>query len=129
LKKIAAQGVTFSGGLSDGERRKLMKSAWVLVNPSVREGFGLNVIEANALGTPCIAYDVAGLRDSVKNDKTGLLAEAGSVEDLAEKIVVVLKDYALRERLSQKALDYARGFNWDKSAQAFLKVMQCVVDD
>ncbi|MFQ5821147.1 MAG: glycosyltransferase family 4 protein [Candidatus Heimdallarchaeota archaeon] len=123
LEKIATDGVKFFGGLSDWERRELVKRAWVLVNPSVREGFGLNVVEANALGTPCIAYDVAGLRDSVKNDKTGLLAEAGSVEDLADKIVMVLRDDALRRELRRNALNYSRRFSWDESADAFLKVI------
>jgi len=126
LEKIATEGVKFFCGLSDGERRELVKRAWVLVNPSVREGFGLNVVEANALGTPCVAYDVAGLRDSVNNDETGLLAEAGSVEDLADKLVMVLKDDTLRERLSKNALDYSRRFSWDESAEAFLKVVQRV---
>ena len=120
---MTTDGVKFSGGLSDGKRRELVKRAWVLVNPSVREGFGLNVVEANALGTPCIACDVAGLRDSVKNDETGLLAKAGSVEDLADKIVTALTDDALRERFSRNALNYSRLFSWDKSAIEFLKLM------
>jgi len=128
LETIATDGVKFFGSLPDRERRALVKRAWVLLNPSVREGFGLNVVEANALGTPCIAYDVAGLRDSVKNDETGLLAEAGSVEDLAEKIVMVLKDDALRESLSRNALDYSRQFSWDESAEVFLKTIRYVID-
>jgi glycosyltransferase involved in cell wall biosynthesis len=126
LEKIAADRVKFFGSLSDGKRRELVKRAWVLVNPSVREGFGLNVVEANALGTPCIAYDVAGLRDSVKNDETGLLAEARNVEDIADKMVMILKDEELRERLSGDALDYSRRFSWDESAEVFLKVIQRV---
>ena len=129
LEKIGTNGVKFFCGLSDEERRELMKRAWVLVNPSVREGFGLNIVEANALGTPCIGYDVAGLRDSVKNDETGLLAEAGSVEDLADKIVMVLRDDALKEKLSRKALEYSKKFSWDKSAEAFLKTIGWVIDD
>ncbi len=128
LEKMATNGVRFFGGLSDEERRELVKTAWVLVNPSVREGFGLNVIEANALGTPCIAYDVAGLRDSVKNDGTGLLAEAGSVEDLANKLIMVLKDGKLRERLNRNALEFSRNFDWDMSARKFEEVFRAFCD-
>ena len=124
LEKTATDGVKFFGGLSDGERRDLVKKAWVLVNPSVREGFGLNVVEANALGTPCIAYDVAGLRDTVKNDDTGLLAKAGSVKDLADKIVTILKDDTLRERLSRNALEYSKKFDWDISAREFEEIFR-----
>lgn len=128
LERMAGDGVRFFGGLSNVERRELVRRAWVLVSPSVREGWGLNVVEANALGTPCVAYDVAGLRDSIRNYSTGLLAEGGSVEDLAEKIIVVLSDDGFREKLSSEALSYSRSFSWDESAEAFLKILLSVVD-
>ena len=123
LEKITTNGVRFFGSLPNGDRRELMKRAWVLVHPSVREGFGLNVVEANALGTPCIAYDVAGLRDSVKDYETGLLAESGSIGDLAEKTIMVLKDDMLRKKLSKNALHHSRRYSWDESTEAFLKVI------
>lgn len=124
LERMAFDGVRFFGGLDNVERRELVKRAWVLVNPSVREGWGLNVLEANALGTPCVAYDVGGLRDSVRDGETGLLVENGNVEGLAEAIVRVLRDEALRERLSKNALEYARKFSWDKTAKEFMKVLR-----
>lgn len=129
LENMGINGVKFFCGLSNKERRELIKKAWVLVNPSVREGFGLNVIEANALGTLCVAYNVAGLRDSIKDNETGLLAEASNVEDLADKIIMVLKDHGLRERLSRNALAYSRLFSWDKSADAFLKIIQHIKNE
>jgi len=129
LEAMRIDGVKFFYGLSNKERRELIKKAWALVNPSVREGFGLNVIEANALGTPCVAYDVAGLRDSIKNNETGLLAEASNVEDFADKIIMVLKDHGLRERLSWNALAYSRLFSWDKCAEAFLKIIQYIKNE
>jgi len=126
LERIAIEGVKFFSGLSDGERRDLVKRAWVLVNPSVREGWGLNVVEANALGTPCVAYDVAGLRDSVKNGETGVLVESGNVAGLADALVRVLEDEGLRFRLSKNALEYAREFSWDKTAEEFMNVLEKV---
>jgi glycosyltransferase involved in cell wall biosynthesis len=95
-----------------------------LVLPSVREGWGLVVTEANSLGTPCVGYDVSGLRDSVKDGETGLLAEAGNVDDLADKIIMFLTDDTLRERLSRNALDYSRRFSWDESAKVFLEILR-----
>jgi glycosyltransferase involved in cell wall biosynthesis len=129
LEEVGTGGVKFFGGLSDGKRRELVKRAWVLVHPSVREGFGLNVVEANALGTPCVAYDVAGLRDSVENEGTGLLAEAGNIEELAENIIILLKDSTLREKLSRNALDYSKGFSWDNSAEECLKILDLVMNN
>ena len=127
LMRIAVEGVRFFGSVSSEERRQLIKKAWVLVNPSVREGFGLNVVEANALGVPCVAYDVAGLRDAVINNETGLLVKSGDVEALGEAIYQVLTSDALRVRLSEKTLAYSRCFSWDKVADKFLNVAKAAL--
>jgi glycosyltransferase involved in cell wall biosynthesis len=125
LERIAVNGVKFFGELSNEHRRRLLARAWVLVNSSVREGFGLNVLEANALGTPCVAYDVAGLRDSIIDGRTGLFVkENGDVGKLAEAIIRVLKDEALRKTLSENALEYSKNFSWDGTAQEFEKILK-----
>ena len=125
----ACEGVKFFDAVSNEERRELVKRVWVLVNPSVREGFGLNVIEANALGVPCIAYDVPGLRDSIQHGQTGILIKSGGVEALAEAIILVLKSDDLRRKLSDNALTYSKSFSWDKVAEEFMKVIRGVNGD
>jgi glycosyltransferase involved in cell wall biosynthesis len=77
LERIAGNGVRLLGRLDNSERRKLIEQSWVLANPGVREGWGLNVIEANALGVPCVAYSVPGLKDSVQDHRTGFLVKSG----------------------------------------------------
>lgn len=129
LERMAVDGVRFFGGLSDVERRGLVSRAWVLVHPSVREGFGLNVVEAAGFGVPTVAYDVAGLRDSVRDGVTGLLVKDGNVKGLGEALVRVLEDEELRLRLSKNALKYAKGFSWDRSAEEFLKVLEWTVNE
>lgn len=129
LANMADEGVRFFEGLGDVERRELLRRSWVLVNPSVREGWGLNVVEANALGVPVVAYDVAGLRDSVKNGETGLLAVNDSVDDLASKIVAVLQDEGFRLRLSGSALEYANGFDWDDTTREFMRILERTTDE
>jgi len=124
LERMAGKGVRFFGWLPNAERRGLIEKSAGLVNPSVREGWGLNVVEANALGVPCVAYDVAGLRDSVKDGVTGLLVENGDVEALAEALIRVLQDDGLRRRLGENALKYAKQFSWDKTAEEFMKVLE-----
>lgn len=125
LEKSVCEGIKFFGYVSEGEKKELLSKAWVLVNPSVREGWGINVIEANACGTPCIAYDVPGLRDSIIDEETGILVdENGNIEKLAEAIIKVLEDGELRGKLSKNALMYAKSFSWDKSAEVFLKAME-----
>jgi glycosyltransferase involved in cell wall biosynthesis len=123
LEKMTVEGVKFFGKLTNKERRALLKRCWVLVNPSIREGWGLNVTEANALGTPCVAYNVPGLRDNIKDGKTGLLAKNGEVNMLSEKLFDILSDEALRHNLSQNSLKYSQNFSWDKTAEEFMKVL------
>ncbi|NLB75251.1 MAG: glycosyltransferase family 4 protein, partial [Crenarchaeota archaeon] len=82
LMRMAGPGIRFFSGLSNAQRRDLISRAWVLVNPSIREGFGLNVIEANALGVPCVAYNVGGLRDAIINNETGILVDSMEIQSL-----------------------------------------------
>jgi glycosyltransferase involved in cell wall biosynthesis len=123
VERMSCDGVRFFGRLSSAERREKMRRGWVLVNPSVGEGWGLNVVEANALGMPCVAYDVHGLRDSVKDGVTGLLVERENMEALAENLTKVLNDRDLRFELSSNALEYSRQFSWEKCAQEVLAVV------
>lgn len=122
--------VIFGGHIDEKEKAELLGSAWVFVTPSSKEGWGITVIEANACGTPCIAYDVPGLRDSIRDGRTGLLIkEDGDVEALAESIVEVLRNDSLRKNLSKKALKWASSFSWDKSAEEFMNVLEVVKNE
>lgn len=124
---MAGGGVRFFAGLGDVDRRERIKRAWILTNPSVREGYGLNVVEAAALGTPCVGYNVPGLRDSVDDGITGLLAEAGNTRDLADKMTMILDDVSFRETLSGNALEHARKFSWDATAREFMEIVGKIV--
>jgi len=88
----------------------------------------MTITECAACGTPAVAYDVAGLRDSVKDGVTGLLVEDGNVRDLAQAVIRVLEDEALRLRLGRNALEYARQFSWDKTAKQFMKILERTIN-
>jgi len=123
------KGLKYFGRVDEEKKKELLAKAWVFVTPSMKEGWGITVIEANACGTPAIAYDVPGLRDSIVDGETGLLVrENGSVEKLAEVIVKVLVDKQLRERLSRNAIEWAKQFSWDSSAKKFEKVLEGLVN-
>jgi glycosyltransferase involved in cell wall biosynthesis len=126
-RRLGLSDVVFTGRVSENEKLKLMASSWAIINASFTEGWGMTIIEGGACGTPAVAYDVAGLKDSVRDNETGLLAEAGNVGDLAEKIVTVLNDDTLRKELSQNALNHSRRFSWDKAATQFLKILTDIV--
>jgi glycosyltransferase involved in cell wall biosynthesis len=120
--------VEFHGFVPLEEKIRLLRSMNFVVNPSSKEGWGLTVIEANACGVPVIASDVPGLRDSVLDDKTGLLYEYGNIEQLAAKMLLLLRDRALRSRLSVGALEWAQQFDWDNSAEAMLMLLESKMD-
>jgi glycosyltransferase involved in cell wall biosynthesis len=85
------------------------------------------VTEANACGVTAVASDVPGLRDAVKDGETGLLYEYGNIEQLAEKILLLLRDENLRSRLTKGALEYAQSLTWDKSAEIMMDVIEQVL--
>jgi glycosyltransferase involved in cell wall biosynthesis len=120
LENISDMGVKFFGHLGNVERRKLLGQSWVLLVPGIREGWGLNIIEANALGVPCVGYSVPGLKDSIRNGETGLLVESGNIEGLADATISLLENQARRQTLSLNALKHAKEFNWDKTANEFM---------
>lgn len=122
LQKLAGNGVEFFGAIPQEKKLDLMSRAHAILVPGVREGWGLVVTEANAMGTPAIGYNVPGLRDSIRDGKTGLLCEPDP-EAMAGKAIELLSNNALRERISRDALTWAGEFNWDRSAEEFLKTL------
>jgi glycosyltransferase involved in cell wall biosynthesis len=68
------------------------------------------------------------LRDSIIDERTGLLVkENGNVEKLAEAMIKVLRDEALRKTLSENALQHCKSLSWDRTAQEFEKVLKEMV--
>jgi Glycosyltransferase len=88
--KIASK-VHFTGYVSEEEKITLMKHAWVLVQPSVAEGFGLVLVEANACKTPVIAVDSGGPREVVRDGENGYLIKPNNIKMLVEKLVELFR--------------------------------------
>jgi glycosyltransferase involved in cell wall biosynthesis len=107
------------GEVDEETKRRLMCRSWVLIQTSRKEGFGIVVLEAAACGTPTVAYNVPGLRDSIRHMETGILVEPNNPMQLAEAVEQLLLDNRLRGRLSENAYRYARSFNWDRSTDRF----------
>ena len=106
------------------DKVKLLQRAWVHILPSVKEGFGISILEAAACGTPTVGYDVAGVRDAVVQNRTGLLATPGNTRALASNIVQLLTDGKQRRRLAEQAEKWACSFRWDKTADKFIEIMK-----
>ncbi len=113
--------VTFAGYVSDARKAEILREAWCFLTPSSMEGWGIAVIEANACGTPALAFDIPGVRDAIVDGETGFLAR--DEDDLAGRARELLTDLPLRERLSQAAARHAARFDWETTASTFLRAL------
>ncbi len=114
----------FTGFVSEEEKLRLLQELWVVVNPSMKEGWGIVNVEANACGTPAVAADTPGLRDSVKHGVTGLLYPYGRIDLLQEDLLKILFDHPLRESLSRNAIEFARSLTWEQTAAATVDALE-----
>jgi glycosyltransferase involved in cell wall biosynthesis len=118
--------VRFAGRVTDEEKTELLQRSDVLVACAVREGWGLTTTEAARLGTPAVAYDVPGLRDSIVDGTTGILT-ARSPAALAEGIRNVLNDRGLYEALRTAAWKRWRNVSWDDTARSFERALETAI--
>ena len=127
--KLEAQAkglnVEFFGYVDEARKVELMQRAHAMLVPGIREGWGMVITEANASGTPAIAYDIVGYRDAVRDGETGMLTEA-TPEAMARAAIRFARETGLQTRLSEGALSWSRQFSWDTTAAAFLDEIENV---
>ena len=116
--------VIYHGFVSDEKKLELMSRAWVLASASTREGWGLIVTEANAMGTPAVVYDVPGYRDSVRDGETGIVCKSNTPRAMAEEIVNLILDRLRYAQLQEKAWRWSHDFDWNSSAAIALASLQ-----
>ena len=124
LERMNIKDVTFYGHTKNELKYDLLRKAHIVLMPSVREGWSLVVTEANAMGTPVVAYNVPGLRDSVMDGETGVLVKDNSPENLAHRTISLLTDRSLLKKYSNNALEFSTQFSWDNTASAFDKIIR-----
>lgn len=107
--------VIFTGFRDDATR--LAKAFDVFALPSVHEGLSIALIEAMATGRACVCTDVGGIPEVVEDGKHAILVPARDPGRMAEAIVAVLEDGALRERLSTAAVDRAAAFGIERAVR------------
>ena len=121
LERLAAEldqasAVTFHGFVSEERKIALLRGAWANLFPSPKEGWGITVVEAAACGTPSIASDSPGLRDSVRHMETGYLVPHGDASALAARMLELAGNAELVARLGSAARRFAEGLTWERSA-------------
>jgi glycosyltransferase involved in cell wall biosynthesis len=113
--------VQFLGFVDETTKIDLYRRAIAFVNPSLKEGWGITSIEAGACGTAVVANDAPGLRDSVRNNETGLLYKENDCNDLVRCLEIVIGDRALRENFERAGRLHAQMYSWDQSARTMEK--------
>jgi glycosyltransferase involved in cell wall biosynthesis len=113
----------FLGSLKDSELPKIYNCADVFVLPSVQEGQGIVLLEAQSSGVPVVAFNSGGVKEAMRNGETGLLVQPGNTDDLAEALIKLLNNKPLRESLGLNGRKYVEAnYTWDVSTKKMLEV-------
>ncbi|WP_433551944.1 glycosyltransferase family 4 protein [Micromonospora zamorensis] len=117
-----ADRVRFTGFISEEEKHALLSSAWVALTPSIKEGWGLTIVEAASHGTPTVAFRYAGgVAEAMVDTETGLL-----VDDEAEftaRVRELLADDVRRKAMGEAALNHASRFTWGATGARFAQLV------
>ena len=120
LEALAGPGVEFTGWVSEQDKHRLLCSAWLLMHPALIEGWGIVVSEAAIRGTPAVAFDVPGLRDSVIHGETGMLVQTEG--QFASAWASLAIDGQRRGALGQAARIRAMQLHWSAAIEGFAEV-------
>ncbi|MFF3553871.1 glycosyltransferase family 4 protein [Streptomyces tsukubensis] len=120
LMRLAGPGVEFTGHITEAEKHRLLCSAWLLLHPSAVEGWGLVVTEAAIRSTPTVGFDVPGLRDSVDDGVSGVLARGESA--FAAAWCSLALSHERRTVMGRAARELAAGYTWARTVRAFRDV-------
>jgi len=107
----------FTGFVSKEEKIDIMKKAYILVLPSIREGWGLVITESANLGTPSLVYSVNGVVDAVDRGRAGFIAPQINFHSLENMIRKMEPQFYTLKR--EKAFEFSLKFTWEKTAIQF----------
>lgn len=126
LSDVAAAGIAKNFALIRGVTEQNLpgfyRCADVFVLPSIQEGQGIVLLEAQSSATPVVAFNVSGVSEAVRNGETGLLVKPNS-EELAEAILRLLSDASMRKKMGFKGREFVKqNFTWDICAEKITQV-------
>lgn len=107
------------GYVSEEKKLELLSRSWVLLFPSIREGWGIPITEAGCVGTPCIAFHSPGICEAVDYGNAGYLCKENTVNGLLCQMRAVLSDKIGYENIRKSAYQYSSHFLWDDAGSVF----------
>lgn len=127
IKKLDLEKqTTYFGFVSQRKKFELLARAHLMINPSIHEGWGLVNIEANAVGTPVVAYNVHGSKDSIKNGKTGVLVKKGNYSDFATQSLLLIVNRTVYEVMRRNCISWSKNFVWKKIQKRSLQFITTI---
>lgn len=121
-KKSLLENFVFLGKLDEDKLIAAYNASDVFVLPSLQEGQGIVLLEAQSCGKPVVAFGVGGVNEAVRDGDTGLLANAGQTDELSDGLVKLLSDKALASKMGNNGRDFvANNFTWDICADKMLR--------
>jgi len=115
--------VAFHGHVSDSERARLLDASWLMLVPSIKEGWGIAIMEAAARSVPALGYTFAGgVTESIVHGETGVLVT--DLEELVNQCRALLEDTEARLAMGKQARERAQSFDWQQSALAFEHLLE-----
>lgn len=121
-KQKVSDKFDFLGNVSETDLPKLYNYADVFASPSIQEGQGITLLEAQATAKPVVAFNVSAIMEVVKNKETGLLVNPNS-DELANAISQLLSDKELRDKMGQSARNFViKNFSWDICSKKMFQV-------
>ncbi len=115
--------VKFFGRVEDNKKLELMRKSHLLLHASVKEGWGLVIIEAASQGTPSVVYNVSGLKDSVKNGKTGIVLEENNAKEMAKEAINLIKNKKKYESFQKNGILWAKNLTWERATRQSLELL------
>jgi glycosyltransferase involved in cell wall biosynthesis len=113
-----SEQVTFHGHVCDAQRDAIVDASWLMLAPSVKEGWGIAIMEAAARAVPSVAYSSGGgVTESIVDGETGVLV--ADLDELCQQTEQLLGDTEARLTMGKKARERAQSFDWERSAAAF----------
>ncbi len=125
-----SDGTVFTGQIPYSKIPDFINSVDIVVNPSHRESFGVNVLEAGACGKPVILSDIEGLKEVYKEGSSAVSFKAGNVDDLSEKLLYLIRNEAARKEIGGTALAWVKeNYSVEKCAESQISVYQNLIKE
>lgn len=121
--------VLFTGFVAEEEKINWYRRSALLVEGSIKEGWGLIVMEANACGTPAVVARSPGLVDSSRDGVNGLFYNYGDIIDLAKKIERLLANSEYTRKLGEQAIAWAQQWTWEGAADKIATLINKTISE